>query len=54
MNSVTCVHIIIMRKFSLVVATCEIFTSVKIRVVFWVVTPCGVVVGHRRFGGHSP
>jgi hypothetical protein len=30
----------------------EVFTAVKIQVdVFWVVTPCSVVVGYRRFRG---
>jgi len=30
----------------------EVFTAVKIQVcVFWVVTPCGVAVEYRRFGG---
>jgi len=30
----------------------DVFMAVKIQVeVFWVVMPCSVVVGHRRFGG---
>jgi hypothetical protein len=30
----------------------EVFTAVKIQIeVFWVVTPCSVVLGYRRFGG---
>jgi hypothetical protein len=29
-----------------------VFTAEKIQVeVFWVMTPCSVVVGYRRFGG---
>jgi len=33
-------------------AAFEVFTAVKIQVeVFWVVTPCSVVVGYRRFRG---
>jgi hypothetical protein len=31
----------------------EVFTAVKIQVqVYWVLTPCSVVVGYRRFGGY--
>jgi hypothetical protein len=30
----------------------EVFTVMKMKVeVFWVVTPCGDVLGYRRFGG---
>jgi hypothetical protein len=30
----------------------EVFTAMKIQVqFFWVVTPCGVVVGYQRFRG---
>jgi hypothetical protein len=32
----------------------EVFTAVVFKVEFlWVVTPCSVVVGHRRFGEHA-
>jgi hypothetical protein len=39
-------------KLPITVANFEAFTAVMFQVeVFWVVTPCGVVVGYRRFRG---
>jgi hypothetical protein len=45
-------RIFIFRVTKITLASFETFTAVMFQVeVFWIVTPCSVVVGYRRFGG---